>query len=80
MPNLWGLAQLCGLNFLIALSSFLSLHCDNGFGIIHVMSYMRYIWTKLKIYIFERELQKGAIKANLEKKVLKAKKNLKLIN
>jgi len=61
----------------IALFSFLFLHCDNGFGIIDVMSYMRYIWTKLKKKIFERELQKGAIKAKLEKKVLKAKNKLK---
>jgi len=52
----------------IALSSFLSLHCENGFGIVHVKSYMRYIWTKLKKKIVERELQKGAIKAKLEKK------------
>jgi hypothetical protein len=57
--------------FFIALFSFLSLHCDNGFGIIHVMSYMmRCIWTKLKKKIFEKELQKGAIIAKLEKKVM----------
>jgi hypothetical protein len=35
---------------------------------------------KVEKYIFERELQKGAIKAKLEIKVLKPKKNLKLIN
>ncbi len=59
--------------FFIKLFRLLSLHCDNGFGIVQVMSYMRYIWTKLKNKIFEREFQKGAIEAKLEKKVLQAK-------
>jgi hypothetical protein len=70
MPKSLGIGPIMWPKFLIALFSFLSLHCDNGFWIVHVMSYMRYIWTKLKNKIFEKESQKGAINAKLKKKVI----------